>query len=120
MTDPRMTRLPGESPCVFDLGPSGHAACLVHGWAGTRGQRARVLVCPDAALVIPHETAPSSLRAWANAIDSMDEDAVRAGIEGHLLDLRRIVRADIEDQLLDLWRILRAERKAAALNEPQP
>jgi hypothetical protein len=42
-------RLPGESPCSFVHGWDGWTNCVTHGWSGSRDQRSRVLVCPEAA-----------------------------------------------------------------------
>lgn len=69
MSDLRETRLPGESPCYFVHGQDGWTNCAVHGWTGSKEQRSRVLVCPDAA---------SPARATDDALDvSRLADALR-------------------------------------------
>lgn len=103
-TDDALTRLPGESPCVFEPGADGWTTCDVHGWSGPSSQRSRVLVCPDSATPAPP---PDALRAAASAaLATFDEpggmftlrdrmDALRAALAATPGDAPSVTPADV-------------------------
>ncbi len=68
MTEPRLPRLSGESPCVFDHGADGWVVCRVHGWTGAPSERSRVLVCPAVNEFVP-VAVESLMTSLGSAVD---------------------------------------------------